>query len=306
MTGELASGTTKGRGLPARHVPNVRRLGVSLAFGLLHAAVLLAVALDLGYAIGPGEYAPLGVLWRYGGLVVVAAAPAWLALRYRLVLPLVALLLTTGYVVGAELTPPGPTFEDVAELEHLDEPTGITVVEDGLYVVRYMVNAAAWTVGYLFVGLVEYAARTRWSRLPAVRAPSGWLSMPAPRGRSARLASAGGLLHAVAMVWFAHRLGVPASGATGWLMYGFGAVGMWLLAAVPLYLLFRRRLVAPTALLTAFVLLDVRADFTAGVEDPHALYFWGWFVTLGVLLAVAGVEYGVRRLDGLRGPSSST
>jgi hypothetical protein len=72
---------------------------------------------------------------------------------------------------------------------------------------------------------------------------------------------------------------------------------MWLLAAVPLYLLVRQLLVGPAALLAVLVLLDVRAEFTASVEDPHALYFGGWFLLLGVLLVVAGLEYGLRRLE---------
>jgi len=72
---------------------------------------------------------------------------------------------------------------------------------------------------------------------------------------------------------------------------------MWVLAAVPLYLLVRHRLVAPATLLTLFVILDVRAEFTASVEDPHALYFGGWFLYLGVLLVAGGIEYGLRRGD---------
>lgn len=99
------------------------------------------------------------------------------------------------------------------------------------------------------------------------------------------------------MVWFAVRLGVTISGGFEWVLYLFGAVGMWVLAAVPLYLLVRHQVVMPAMLLTLFVLLDVRAEFTAGVEDPHALYFGAWFLYLGVLLVVAGVEYGLRRLN---------
>jgi hypothetical protein len=59
-------------------------------------------------------------------------------------------------------------------------------------------------------------------------------------------------------------------------------------------------LVAPTTLLTVFVLTDVRAEFTASVDDPHALYFGGWFVFLGILLVAGGLEYGLRRLGGVR------
>lgn len=287
-------------------MPSRRPALVALAVGVLHAAVLLAVALRLGYSIGPSNYSAVGVAWRYGGLVVVAALPVWLAARYRLVAPVVALALTTGYVLGMELTPPGPTFRDVAELERLAEPTGMVVVENGLYVVRYMVNAAVWTVGFLLAGVVEYTVRAMWWRLPSVRASPAWLPIPASRRQAATVAAVGGLLHAAVMTWFAVRLGLTGPGVPEWLLYAYGFAGTWLLAAVPLYLLVRERLVAPAALLTAFVLLDARAAFTASVDDPHALYFGAWFLYLGILLVAAGVEYALRRLNEHRRSESAT
>jgi hypothetical protein len=287
-------------------VPSARLLLFSALAGVVHATVLLAAALGLGYAVGPAEYTPVGAAWRYGGLVVVAALPVWLALRYRLVTPLVALVLTTGYVLGMELSPPGPTFSDVAELERLDEPTGITVVENGLYVVRYMVNASVWTVGFLLVGLVEHAVRVAWEWTPEIRESIPWLPIPAPRRRAALVAAGFGGLHAAVMVWFARRLGVALSGGPAWALYLFGAVGMWLLAAVPTYLLVRHRLVGPALSLATFVLLDARAEFTAGVDGPHALYFGGWFVFLCALLAAGGIEYGLRRADLTRWLASET
>jgi len=272
-----------------------RPLVSSLVVGVIHAAGLVAIALQLGYAVGPTDYSLAGAAWRYGGLVVVATLPTWLALRYRLAAPLVALVLTTGYVLGMELAPPGPTFRDAAELERLAEPTGITVVEDGLYVVRYMVNASVWAVGFLFLGLIEYVVRRTWDALPTVREAGPWLSIPAARRRSVIVATMGGILHAAVMVWFAARLGVAFSGGREWALYLFGTVGMWVLAAVPLYLLVRHRLVTPATLLTLFVLLDARAEFAASVDDPHALYFGGWFLYLSVILVAGGVEYGLRR-----------
>jgi hypothetical protein len=277
-------------------MPSRRAVGVSLAIGVIHAAGVLLVALSLGYSIGPSQYSLGGLLWRYGGLIVVAAIPVWLAVRFHLLTPVIALVVASGYVLGMELMPPGPTFRDVAELERLAEPTGITVVENGLYIVRYMVNASVWTVGFLFLGLVEYVIRNTWTQLPSVPESIPWLSIPAPRRRATAIASVGGLLHAVVMVWYAARLGVTLSGGLEWLLYLFGAGGMWVLAALPLYLLVRHRLIAPAALLTLFILIDVQAAFTASVEDPHALYFGGWFFYLGILLIVAGIEYGLRRL----------
>jgi hypothetical protein len=280
-----------------KHMPSRRAVGFGLAIGVIHAVGLLLVALGLGYSIGPSQYSLVGLLWRYGGLVVVAAVPVWLAGRFRLVTPAAALIVTAGYVLGMELTPPGPTFRDVAELEGLAEPTGITVVENGLYIVRYMLNAAVWTVGFLFLGLVEYTSRNMWTQLPSVPRSVPWLSIPAPRRRATAIASVGGSLHAAVMVWYAARLGVTLSGGFEWLLYLFGAVGMWILAAVPLYILVRHCLIAPATLLTVFILIDVQAAFTASVEDPHALYFGAWFLYLGILLIVAGIEYGLRRLD---------
>jgi hypothetical protein len=277
-------------------MPSRRAAGLSLTIGVVHAVGLLLVADSLGYSVGPSQYSFAGLVWRYGGLVVVAAVPVWLAIRFRLAVPLIALTLATASVLGMELTPPGPTFRDVAELERLAEPTGITVVENGLYIVRYMVDASVWTVGFLFLGHVEYVVRHAWTRLPSVPESIPWLSTPAPRRRAVAIAASGGLLHAAVMVWYAVRLGVTMSGGLEWLLYLFGAVGMWILAAIPLYLLVRHRLVSPATLLTGFVLLDVSAGFTASVEDPHALYFGGWFLYLGILLVVAGVEYVLRRL----------
>ena len=276
--------------------PSDRDVAVSLFLGAVHAAILLLVALNLGYAVGPGEYSLVGMDWRYGGLVVVAAVPVWLALRYTLVTPACALLLTTGYVLGMELLAPGPTFRDIAELERLSEPTGITVVENGLYVVRYMSHASVWTVGFSFLGLVEYVARLGRDWLPSVPTPASGLTVPLSRRQAVTVATAGGCLHAVVMGWFAVRLGLTATGGLALPLYLFGVVGMWVLAAVPLYLLVRRRLVSPAALLATFVLLDARTEFVAGVESPHALYFGGWFVFLGVVLAAAGAELGFRRL----------
>jgi hypothetical protein len=278
-------------------MPSERAIGVGLAAGVVHAVVVLVVALALGYSVGPSQYPPGGLLWRYGGLVVVAAVPTWLAVRFRLFLPVLALVGTTGYVLGMELAPPGPTFRDVAELERLADPTGITVVEDGLYAVRYMVDASVWTVGFLLLGLVEHAVRTTRTELPAVRGAVPWLSPPDSRRRAVAVAATGGLLHAAVMVWYAARGGVSLAGGPEWLLYLFGAVGTWLLAAVPLYHLLRHRLFAPATLLAVFVLLDARAGLTASVDGPHALYFGGWFLYLGVLLVVAGIEWGLRRLD---------
>lgn len=269
----------------------------SLVVGVIHAAGLLAVALELGYSVGPSAYSPLGVAWRYGGLVVLGAVPVWIWARYGVVTPAFAVAVVTGYVLGMELTPPGPTFRDVAELERLPKPTGVIVVEHGLYIVRYVANAPVWCVGALGLGAVEIVVRADWAWFPPLAAPPSWLSEPTSR-QAGVVAAAGGLLHAVAMGWFAFRLGVTISGGSDLLLYGFGVVGMWLLAAGALYALVRYRLVGPALCLVALLALDAGAEFTASVESPHALYFAAWVLPFGGLLLVAGVEYGLRRVVG--------
>ena len=99
------------------------------------------------------------------------------------------------------------------------------------------------------------------------------------------------------MLWFALRLGLSVSGESGWLIYISSTLGMWILAAVPLYLLVRHFVVGPATALAAFILLNVQAEFTASPDDPHALYFGAWFFYLGLLLIVAGIEIGLRRLQ---------
>lgn len=281
-------------------MPSRRALFVSLAVGLCHALGLLVVAAHLGYAVWPTAHPFAGFGRRFVALAVVAAVPTWLAIRYRLVTPSIALVLVTGYVLGVELTPPGPTFRDVAELERLAEPTGIVVVENGLYILRYASNASVWTLGFLLLGLVEYVVRNSWSVLPPPTGSIPWLAAPLSRRRAGAVATAGGLVHALVMVWFAARLGVTMSGGFAWALYVFGAVGMWVLAAIPLYLLVRHRVVAPATVLSLFVLYDVWSEFTAGVEGPHTLYFGGWFLFLGLLLLVAGPEYALRNAERLR------
>lgn len=273
-----------------------RSVAVSLAVGVLHAAVLIFVAHQLGYHISsPLERPSIVFTAGYGIPVILAALPVWLALRYRLLAPLLVLVLTTGYVLGMELTPPRPTFRDVAEVERwIDEPTGSFVVENGLYIYSYMGNAPLWSLGFLFVGFVEYAVRTSWGWLPDVPASVPRLSIPASRREAALVAAVGGLLHAAVMVWIIVRGGVTITGFE-W-QFLVSTVGMWVLAAVPLYLLVRHRLAAPATLLSLFVLLDARIDLTATVDSPHVLYFVAWYLLLGIMLAAGGIEYALRWL----------
>ncbi|MFB6079107.1 MAG: hypothetical protein ABEJ80_09030 [Halarchaeum sp.] len=281
-----------------------RRALASGAVGVLHALALLALAARLGYDVGPAA-GPVAFATRVVELALVAAVPAWLALRYRLLAPLLALCVASAAVAGLELAPPGPTFRDVAELERLAHPTGVTVVENGLYVLRYAVSAPVWALGLLGVGALEADARDRSARLPAALDPPAWLSPPVSRRPAARVAAGAGVLHAAVSVWFAVELGVALAGGSTLLLYAWGAAGAFVLAAAPVYAYCRGRLVAPLAGLVAFVCWDAAASLTVTVEDPHALYFGGWFLPLAVLCALGVVEYALRALARLDGRAAS-
>jgi len=273
---------------------STRRVLLSLGLGVLYALGLFVLASRLGYAVGPSEHSLIEFGWHYGGLVAAAAFPIWSALRYRLLTPLVALIAVTGYVVGMELLAPGPTFHDIAELEGLAEPTGIIVVENGLYVVRYASYASVWLVGFAGLAVLEGTARTTWTRLPSP--PEQPLRLVGGRQHTRLIAVASGLVYVVVMTWFAVRLNVVLAGGRTLLLYAFGGVGMWALGSLPLYFLGRYRLFAPLALATLFTFADVAAEFTASVESPHALYFGGWFLPLGLIFLAGGLEAVIRRV----------
>lgn len=267
----------------------VRHALVALLVGVGHAAVVLGVALEYGYDVGPAAYSVGGVLWRYGGLVALGAVPAWLALDARLVTPALLVGALAGLALYAELTPPPPVFRDVAELEpSVDGPTGITVVENGLYLVKYLRAWYVWTASAALVGFWESVVRNRfrWLRPPA----RAW--DPPSTTRSALLvAAAAGLVHAAASLGFGSVQGLNASLAM-WVWMGVGGV---LLLALPAVLLVRHDIATPMAVATLSLVNSVHSQQYAGPGDPHALYLGAWFVFLGVALVPGGVEYGIRR-----------
>lgn len=268
---------------PARHAL------VALLVGIGHAAVVLGVALEYGYDVGPAAYSVGGVLWRYGGLVVLGALPAWLALDARLVTPALLVGVLAGLALYAELTPPPPVFRDIAELEPgVDEPTGITVVENGLSLVKYLRAWYVWTASAALLGFWEAVVRTRFQWL---RAPARVCDPPSTTRSALLVAAAVGVIHAAASLGFGLDLGLNASLAT-WLWMGVGAV---LLLALPAVLLVRRDLATPMAVATLFLVNSVHSQQYAGPGDPHALYLGAWFVFLGIALLPGGVEYGIRR-----------
>lgn len=273
---------------------------LALLAGVVHAALVVGVALEYGYDVGPSAYPVHGVVWRYGGLVLLGALPVWLALEDGLVLPLALVAVLAGLAFHAELTPPAPTFHDVADLERsVDGPTGITVVENGLHLVKYASAWYAWAAGAGLLGLWEHAVRSRRKWLPA---PTTGLRVPSDARGAVALAGAAGLVHALASLGFAWGRGI----ADGPLVVLWLVAGGVLLLGVPVYLLAHHGLVWPTAVATLLFLNSIRSQQYAGAGDPHALYAAGWFVFLGVALVPGLLEYGLRRLgDRLGGGTSA-
>ena len=260
-------------------------LVVALLVGLLHAVAVVGVQLRYGYDVGPAAYPLYMTLWRYGGLVVLGAVPGWLALRYRLLTPLALVAVLAALAFHAELTPPGPVFRDIAELEpSVKGPTGITVVENGLHLAKYAGPWYVWTVAAGVVGLWETVVRRRgW--LPDSGVPVSVLA-----GNARLVAATAGLGHALASVGY----------AWGWGMSGTPIGAVWAFAGgvvmvgVPVYLLLAEDLVWPTLVAALLFVNSVHAQQYAGPGDPHALYAVGWFVFLALALLPGAAEYGLR------------
>lgn len=128
-----------------------RVVGLAVLAGVVHAVVLVGVAVRLGYPMGPGSLSAAAALWRYGGLVLAAGLPAYLALRDGLLAPAGLAIGAAAYVVHAELSPPGPTFIPLQ---------GFLVVRDGLYVGDYATRWYAPLAAFLHAGLLEAVVRS--------------------------------------------------------------------------------------------------------------------------------------------------
>ncbi|MWV41328.1 hypothetical protein [Natrialba sp. INN-245] len=273
---------------------------IAVAVGIAHAALVVGVALRLGYDTGPTLAAPLESAVRYGGLIALGAVPIWLALEDRLVVPLLVVGLLAGLALYWELTPPAPTFQDVAEIEPaIDEPTGHTVVSDGLYLTRYTSAWYAWLAGVVLAGFWEHVVRARTAWLPDPRRD---LPIPSDRRGAAALAVAAGVVHVLASLGIASQWGM--TGPSG--VYVWGAVGGVVVLAVPVYLLLRYDLVLPMAAAVVLFVNSVHSQqYVGGPGDPHVLYVGAWFVFLGITLFVSTLEYGVGRLWTRRSGGSS-
>lgn len=114
-----------------------------------------------------------------------------------------------------------------------------------------------------------------------------------------------GLAHAVGLLAFAFlSQGYEFTGEGVWslLVPVWTVAGLFLLAAVPAYLLVQQSLVLPAVVFGLNLALAVRAELSVGPGDPLGLQFVAWVVPLGVALLLGGVEYLVRSQFGLLPP----
>lgn len=246
--------------------------GFATIVGVVHAAVLVTVAVHLGYPFGPGKLTPTALAWHYGGLVVAAALPAYLALRYRLLAPAVLATATAAWVVHAELSPPGPTF---LPLE------GFLVVKDGLYVGGYATRWFAPTAAFLHAGAAEWAARRSYggtTPVHDVRADWGGADGTRPG------------LAAVVVLAAAHGAIALAYGAGGGSVDPV-AVAMAGPAGLVGYMAVRHGLVIPYLVFIGNVLAALHAN--AGLAGTD-LTVVGAGPLVAVCLAAATVEGGLR------------
>lgn len=117
------------------------------------------------------------------------------------------------------------------------------------------------------------------------------------RGRDALVALAVGAGHAT---WLFAAGGAAVSFPAPVLVWAIG--GLALLAAVPAFLLLRRLLVVPAALVVWTSVTVGLAGASAGPQGPFGLYAVAWIVPLVVALALGAIEYGLRRWSGLARP----
>ncbi len=263
---------------------------IAVFAGIAHASLILGVVLHYGYEVGSTAYEPHIAVWRYGGLIVLGAVPVWLALTDRLIAPLVVLVALAGYAVGAELTPPGPTFHDIADLEPgIQGHTGSTVVENGLYLVKYMSAWYIWTIALILTAGWEHHLRsqTRWLPPPQLE-----VDRPTTRQSAFGIAVAAGCLHALGSIGYAWGLGLFDTP----LFLAWAAIGGILLVAIPTYLLIQYHLVWPLAIAILLFLNSIHSHQYAGPGDPHALYVAGWIAFLAIPLLAAGIEYTTTKL----------
>lgn len=117
--------------------------------------------------------------------------------------------------------------------------------------------------------------------------------------RALLLASLGGLAHAVGFLLWASDSGVyvDTESAIGTAFgLGYAGLGLFLLAALPLYLLGRYSVVSPTAMAIWILATTVQQHWVGSHPHPLSSYVIVWPIVLGFGLLVGAGEVGVRAL----------
>jgi hypothetical protein len=71
-------------------------------------------------------------------------------------------------------------------------------------------------------------------------------------------------------------------------------VGLFLLAAIPVYLLIQYSLLSPLVIFSLNLTLALRAELSASPGEPLNIQFIAWFIPLGIAVAFGGIEYLIR------------
>lgn len=278
-----------------------RALAVALLVGAAHAAGVAALVASLDYPVDSLAGAPGGTAGALLGLAALLGVPTFLLVRYRLAVPLGVAAVGAGWPVYRELTTPAPEFSTLG---------GYTVVHGTRYLDGYVDAWYVWLFAYLLVGLAEHVVRTDLDRLPDPVRDGRLDRLFRGDARSARrMALAVGAGHAAVFLWLAADWGyfapngyLPSPWYAGLAVLAWTVLGLALVGGVPAFLLVRVRLVLPTVGLAWLVRQTGWTQTLPLPDDSLPIYFLGWFFFAGLLLAAAGVEYGLRaawkRADG--------
>jgi hypothetical protein len=277
-----------------RDTQRSRVLLVALLVGVVHTAVVVGVVARLDYPVQTFEYLPGGVAGAAVGLVAVVAVPVFVLLRYRVVLPGLAAIVGVAWPIYREFTTPAPEFSMLG---------GYTVVDGTRYVDAYVNGWYVWLFVFILLGLTEYVVRSDHEWLPPP-ARSTRLDQWARRKQlpALRLAAVVAVAHAATFLLLASNSGYVRGGflPSPWYV-GLGVavwtlLGLLLVGGLPVYLLGRTRLVAPSVAFAWLVSAVGWAQLTPRPDDSLPVYFIGWLFFAGVLLVVGGAEYGLRRV----------
>lgn len=272
-----------------------RAAAVALGVGAAHAVGVAAVVRWLDYPIDALASAPGGTVGALVGLTLLLALPTFLAVRLRLVTPLLAAALEAAWAVLRELATAGPEFSELG---------GYTIVIGPRYVDAYVEGWYVWLLAFLLVGTVEYVLRVDLERLPSPRVDDRleWL-LRRDREAGLRVAAVLGVGHAAVFLLLAAASGyfvpggfLPAPWYVGLGVLAWSVVGLLAIGGVAGFGLGRWGLVAPTVALAWLVRETGWIQQLPLPDDALPVYFLGWFFFAGGLVLVGGVEYGVRQV----------